>query len=98
MLALVVALAFPSAALVALGVMALTVRAQFPAVRRLLADSKALQRDREFLAVLMATPAASPATAPLDDMLAAGMAPRPVGPRPVRRARLLQPVHLRAAA
>lgn len=109
MLAFIVALTIPAAGIGALTAIAVTVRAQVPALRRLLADSHSLQRDREFLAVLIATPAATTAAradepvfvmagAPTGEHTGAVARARVVTRPAARRAMPLWPAHLRAAA
>lgn len=102
MLALVVALAIPAAGLAALATIAMTLRAQLPAVRRLFADARTLRQDREFLAVLVATPqpVCGPLPAPIapSPMAQAAVAARGGARSAVRSVRPLWPAHLRAAA
>lgn len=57
MVSLLASLVMAGAGCVAFAAIAVTVRAQLPAVRRLLADSRALAADREFLVKITATTA-----------------------------------------
>lgn len=60
MVSLLASLVMAGAGCVAFAAIAITLRAQLPAVRKLLADSRALEADREFLVQITATSA--PAT------------------------------------
>jgi hypothetical protein len=55
MVSLLASLVMAGAGCMAFAAIAVTVRAQLPAVRRLLADSRALAADREFLVQITAT-------------------------------------------
>ncbi len=57
MVSLLASLVMAGAGFVAFAAIAVTVRAQLPAVRRLFADSRALAADREFLVQITATTA-----------------------------------------
>jgi hypothetical protein len=63
MVSLLASLVMAGAGCVAFAAIAVTVRAQMPAVRRLLADSRALAADREFLVQITATTAPAAARA-----------------------------------
>ena len=74
MIPFVASLVMVSAAGMALAAIAITVRAQLPALRQLIADSRALATDREFLVQITAT--ATPAA----PRVAEGAAMRPRRP------------------
>ncbi|MBX9883697.1 MAG: hypothetical protein K2X68_01865 [Novosphingobium sp.] len=90
MVSLLASLVMAGAGCVAFAAIAVTVRAQLPAVRRVLADSRALAADREFLVQITAT------TAPAAPR--AALPPRRVAVRLVRPAQASAGSPLRAAA
>jgi hypothetical protein len=90
MVSLLASLVMAGAGCVAFAAIAVTVRAQLPAVRRLLADSRALEADRAFLVQITAT------TAPAEPR--ATLRPRRAPVRLVRPAQASAGPRWRAAA
>ena len=90
LLPLLASLVMAGAGCAALAAIAVTVRAQLPAVRTVLADSRAIAADRAFLFQITAMNA--PATPRL------GLRPRRVSARALRSAPVVPSKPLRAAA
>lgn len=85
MVSLLASLVMAGAGCVAFAAIAVTVRAQLPAVRRLLADSRALAADREFLVQITATTAPATLRVPQRPRRAPVRLVRPVPTSPGRR-------------
>ena len=85
MVSLLASLVMAGAGCVAFAAIAVTVRAQLPAVRKLLADSRALAADREFLVEITTTSMPAEPRLPVWSRRAAVRVVRPVpasaGPR-----------------
>jgi hypothetical protein len=97
MVSLLASLVMAGAACAAISAIVVTLRAQLPAVRRLLADSRAIARDREFLVQI--TAGSAPAAPRTNAQARLAPAPRRAAVRLVRQGLASGPVQpLRAAA